>query len=322
MNTAAAILFDEFSHYTTHSKEVAGFQLEEREHPDFGKWNERHFDLGHIKIYEHRADLRREVNVKYDNTALDKFVHHCMCVDGTLSANFHDSNVLAHLSPRSFHSLFLPGDEYQLGMDSKFVNVHIAIDRVYYLNLLSDSERWSADLKNKIANNDVYYAGEHSLSLSMLHSIHAIFNNEMNGSLKKVLIESKVLELLALQLDRLAMLSDTPRNENRQRDLFIAIQQHLDDTFLEDHSLKNIARNFGINDFSLKKGFKETIGTTVFDYLLSKRLAHSLQLLQATNQSISDIGSLVGYKYPNHFSTSFKKRYGVSPSELRNDYLK
>jgi AraC-like DNA-binding protein len=321
MNAAPTILFDEFSHYAAPATEIGDFQMVERYHPDFGKWNERQLDLGHIKIYEHRVDPKRKVNVKFDDRELDKFVHHCMCVEGGLNTNFNDSNLAANLSPRSFHNLFLPGDEYHLGMESQFVNVHIAIARDYYLNLLSDSERWSAELKNKIVNNDVYYAGEHSLSFSMLHSIHAIFNSAVNGALKKVLIESKVLELIALQLDRLAMLSEGPRNGNSQRDLFMAIQRYLDDTFLQDHSLKNIARHFGINDFTLKKGFKETIGTTVFDYLLSKRLAHSLQLLQSSNQSISDIGSLVGYKYPNHFSTSFKKMYGVSPSELRNEHF-
>lgn len=321
MNSAPTILFDEFSSHTTYAGEVGGFQLIERQHPDFGTWNERHLDLGHIKIYEHRADLKRKVNVKYDDSALDKFVHHCMCVDGALEANFHDSNLSANLSPRSFHSLFLPGDEYILGMDSQFVNVHIAIDRDYYLNLLCDSERWSAELKNQILNNDVYYAGEHTLSLSMLISIQAIFNSSIGGALKKVLIEAKVLELIALQLQRSAMVSEGHRKEDTRRDLFMAIQQHLDDTFLQEHSLKNIARHFGINDFILKKGFKETVGTTVFDYLLSKRLAHGMQLLQSTNQSISDIGSIVGYKYPNHFSASFKKMYGVSPSELRNEYL-
>ncbi|MDZ7646175.1 MAG: helix-turn-helix domain-containing protein [Cytophagales bacterium] len=56
-----------------------------------------------------------------------------------------------------------------------------------------------------------------------------------------------------------------------------------------------------------------------YEAKLAKRLAYSLQLLQSTNQSISDIGSLVGYKYPNHFSASFKKMYSVSPTELRND---
>lgn len=321
MNSAPTIPFEEFSHYTTHTEEIEGFQRVERQHPDFGKWHERHIDLGHIKIYEHRVDLKRKVNVKYDDSALDKFVHHCMCVDGALNANFHDSNLAANLSPKSFHSLFLPGDKYQLGMDNQFLNVHIAIARDYYLNLLSDTERWSAELKNQILNNDVYYAGEQSLSLSMLQPIQSIFNSSISGALKKVLIEAKVLELIALQLQRSALLSGGTRKKDNLHDLFIAIQRYLDDTFLQDHSLKNIARHFGVNDFVLKKGFKETVGTTVFDYLLSKRLAHSLQLLQCTNQSISEIGSLVGYKYPNHFSASFKKKYGINPTQLRNDAL-
>jgi AraC family transcriptional activator of pyochelin receptor len=319
MNSAPTILFDEFSHYTTLAQEHGGFQMVERQHPDFGKWSEKYLDLGHIKITEHKVDLKRKVNVKYEDCALDEFVHHCMCIEGGLNTNFNDHKLLATLSPRSFHSLFLRGDEYKLGMEKQFVNVHISIAIDYYLNLLSDSERWSSEIRDQILNKDVFYAGEHSLSLSMIQPIHAIFNSSISGSLKKILIEAKVLELIALQLESFAMLPNFYKSENKQLSLFRDIQRYLDDTFLQDHSLKKIAMHFGINDFLLKKGFKEIVGSTVFDYLLSKRLAYSLQLLQSTNQSISEIGSIVGYKYPNHFSTSFKKMYGVSPSELRND---
>ena len=102
-----------------------------------------------------------------------------------------------------------------------------------------------------------------------------------------------------------------------KKELFLSIQHYLDNTFLEEHSLKNIARHFGINEFLLKKGFRENIGTTVFDYLLSKRLEYSLQLLQSTDQSIADISVTIGYKYPNHFSSAFKKRFGVNPTDWR-----
>lgn len=318
MHTAPTIHFDEFTHHTIHTAEADGCNVTERLHPDFGSWNEKFIDLGHIRVYEHRADLKQRVNVLFENTAVEKFVHHCMCVEGELAANFLDYDVKAKLSPRSFHNLFLPGEEYYLGMGSQFLNVHVEIARDYYINLLGDSELWSETLREKLLNNGVFYPGEFKLSLPMLQTIHAIFNSSLSGSLKKLLIEAKVHELVVLQLHGSVATTEAKRKANENGELFHTIQQHLDNTFLEEHSLKSIARHFGINEFNLKKGFRENFNTTVFDYILSKRLEHSQQLLQDTNQSITEIGTTVGYKYPNHFSAAFKKKFGFNPSEFRN----
>lgn len=317
MKQAPTIHFNEFDHFRTLTEEVNGFQTVERRHPEFGWWQEKFLDLGHIRVYEHRTELKQKVNVEIDDNRLDKFVHHCMSVEGELAANSRDHNLSACLGPRSFHNLFLPGDAYNLGMSIQFLNVHIEVERNYYLDLLSDSEAWSAQMKQQILDNSVYYPGEFKLSLPMIQTIHSIFHSSMSGSLKKVLIEAKVLELLAMQLYSSIGRSEVLKGDTGKKELFLAIQHYLDDTFLEDHSLKSIARHFGINEFLLKKGFRENIGTTVFDYILSKRLEYSLQLLQSTDQSIADIGVTIGYKYPNHFSSAFKKRFGVNPTDWR-----
>jgi len=317
MQAAPTIGMDEFVHYTTRNTEANGFQEVERMHPDFGSWKEKFLDLGHIRVYEHRVELEREVNVLFDDGTVDKYVHHCMSVEGNIAANFLDYNISAALSPKSFHNIFLPGEEYYLSLGKQFVNVHIEVERSYYLGLLDDNECWSAELKERILNNLVYYPGEFKLSLPMLQTIHQIFNSAMSGSLKRLLIEAKVHELLALQLHSSIASINSGVKQNSSRELFHVIKEYLDKTFLHEHSLKSISRHFGINEFSLKKGFRELTGTSVFDYLLNKRLEYSLQLLQNTDQSITSIGTTVGYKYPNHFSSAFKKKFGYNPVNLR-----
>lgn len=316
MKAAPVIHFNEFSNYTTSSTVVNDFEIKEREHPEFGSWREKHLDLGNIRVFEHCANLKQKVNVLFDNSSLDKYVHHCISLEGEMAARFLDHNLSANLRPQTFHYLFLPGDEYHLGMGNQFVNVHIEVTRDYYKNLLSDSERWSAELKEKLMRDDVFYPGEFTLSLPMIQTIHAIFNSPLSGSLRKMLIEAKVLELVALQLHR-CYEEPVATNTKNQSELFHTIRQYLIDTFLEEHSLQSIAKHFGINEFSLKKGFKENFQTTVFDFLFEQRMEFARRQLLDTSFSVSEVGGQLGYKYSNHFSAAFKKKFGVSPASIK-----
>ena len=75
--------------------------------------------------------------------------------------------------------------------------------------------------------------------------------------------------------------------------------------------------SFGLNEFKLKKGFKELFGTTVFDYLYDLKMEYAKQLLAADEVLVNEVSGMVGYRNPNHFSTAFKRKYGMNPTQLR-----
>jgi AraC family transcriptional activator of pyochelin receptor len=120
-----------------------------------------------------------------------------------------------------------------------------------------------------------------------------------------------MLELIALQWN--TSLQDFDRPRSNKYNTLNDVKRYLDDTFLEEHSLRKICMRFGINEFALKNGFKTLFGTTVFDYLIGRRLDHARELLLQPDNSIQQVASLVGYKYANHFSTAFKNRFGKTP---------
>jgi AraC-like DNA-binding protein len=317
MKLSPTIDFKEFEHYTIRKREVNGFHETIRRHPDFGHWRERTFTMNHIRIYEHRAELVKPVNVQFEEVGLGKYVHHCISLEGNMGAYFSNNKLSANLTQHRYHTLYIPENEYLLGFGKVFTNVHIEIDRDHFANLLCESERWSSELRKRIFENEIFYPGECVLTPGMIHTLHDIFNSTLSGSLKRLLIEAKVHELVALQLGNFSEGIQPVKQRSSHRDLFYSIYDYLAARFLEAHSLKDIARNFGINEFALKKGFRENFQTTVFDFLLSKRLEHAREQLLHTDLTVQKISSLVGYKYPNHFSSAFKKKFGILPSSLK-----
>lgn len=82
-------------------------------------------------------------------------------------------------------------------------------------------------------------------------------------------------------------------------------------------SLKEFALQLGTNEFKLKYGFKELYGTSVYRFLKNERLRKSKMLIQYSDLHIKTIAHMTGFKSIPHFSRSFKKRYGYTPSALR-----
>lgn len=85
--------------------------------------------------------------------------------------------------------------------------------------------------------------------------------------------------------------------------------------------LLSIAKQVGMNDYSLKRAFKEVYGTSIFNYLHNLRMQRALALLHQ-DLSIGQIADEIGYKNHSNFTAAFKRTYGYSPKEIRRNRLK
>jgi YesN/AraC family two-component response regulator len=63
--------------------------------------------------------------------------------------------------------------------------------------------------------------------------------------------------------------------------------------------------------------FKKTFGVNYVEYLNKVRLSHAKELLKDRSLTIGEIGEKTGYLNSSTFTTTFKKYYGISPSEYR-----
>ncbi len=82
-------------------------------------------------------------------------------------------------------------------------------------------------------------------------------------------------------------------------------------------SLPVIAREVGGSASKIKAIFKRAYGDTIYNYHLRKRLEKAHLLLQNTSLPVNEIAEECGFASFSHFSRSFKKEYGVTPSQIR-----
>ena len=97
--------------------------------------------------------------------------------------------------------------------------------------------------------------------------------------------------------------------------------EFIDHNFQNDISVEDIATVCGLNRTYFGKIFKEAIGKSPQEFLISYRMIKATELLMLTKLSIGDIGTAVGYDNQLHFSRAFKSVYGISPQKWRTEHI-
>lgn len=82
-------------------------------------------------------------------------------------------------------------------------------------------------------------------------------------------------------------------------------------------SLLELARKVGTHDKRLSALFREHMGSTVFAYVREARLRKSQELLSDSEMNVQDIADLVGFSSACNFTTAFRQRLGMTPTQYR-----
>ncbi|GEM_PF-2098695 len=84
-------------------------------------------------------------------------------------------------------------------------------------------------------------------------------------------------------------------------------------------SLAQISKQVGLNEYKLKRGFKQINQKTIFQYLTELRMQYAAHLLLHTKQPIVEISQKVGYNNHGHFSAAFREYFAKTPSTFRKE---
>jgi signal transduction histidine kinase/DNA-binding response OmpR family regulator len=84
----------------------------------------------------------------------------------------------------------------------------------------------------------------------------------------------------------------------------------------ENLSVEDVARNMAMSRSQLHRKLSAITGQSAGEFLRNYRLDRAMELLRAKAGNVSEVAWSVGFSNPKYFSTSFKERFGISPSEV------
>lgn len=167
---------------------------------------------------------------------------------------------------------------------------------------------------------------------------HYLFHYTSNGF---HLIQSKVLRLLEeingnrygraplitlcvndllLTMNRSVYEDEHPQETGAHGDLFQNLTSYMEEHLDEDLTLDALAARFYVSKYYIAHLFKKTLGISVHQYLMKKRLENCRSAICA-GSDISRACLDYGFKDYSNFYRAFRKEYGMSPKEYREVYM-
>ncbi|WP_118952008.1 helix-turn-helix transcriptional regulator [Taibaiella helva] len=208
---------------------------------------------------------------------------------------------------------------YRKDQRYQFFEVHFT--RKFFRELAHDSSPMLMDFAEKLSASELSELVTPSLPMTfaMHQCIREIMGCQQKGGLKLLFLQSKSIELLTL----LAQAYDE-YNERSQLACKTAYDKdriHYAREYLLLHAeqpptLPELARVAGLNEFKLKKGFREIFNNSVFGYLNDYKLHGAKEMLLA-GRAIKDVADHYGFSSVQHFSKSFRQKFGLPPGQCK-----
>jgi AraC-like DNA-binding protein len=137
-------------------------------------------------------------------------------------------------------------------------------------------------------------------------------------------IEEMAVELLDAVLDSVHRVrGKRPVNYNKatarvHRDRAEATKCFLAGGFRKTLTLAEVARAVHYSPYHLARLFRREVGLPIHQYLTRLRLGAALERLADGADNLTELALDLGFSSHSHFSETFRRVFGISPSEFRS----
>lgn len=141
----------------------------------------------------------------------------------------------------------------------------------------------------------------------------------VKGQAKDMYRRGACLEFLALALESLQKLSGAAAPMLlSQQDMaqLTLVKRQIERSFEQPPSLQELSKMFILNEYKLKKGFKQLFGMSVSGYVQFCRVNHAYKRFLDGESNVSQCAWEAGYTNVSHFITAFRKHYGCTPGKF------
>jgi AraC-like DNA-binding protein len=206
------------------------------------------------------------------------------------------------------------------------VNVHIEPE-IFQAFIANAATGLPETLQHLVRPFDRQYYQRYGIATPTMQSaLRQILLCPYGGLIKQLYLDGKVMELLALLLEQ-ELEAQQGKNyvcalKPEEMEQIHFARQLLLQQLQQPPSIATLARQVGLNEHTLTKGFRQVFGQTVFGYLHEYRLEQARALVAIGDLKMAEIAALVGFASRSYFASAFRKKFGLSPKAYQLSYKK
>tara|TARA_B100001113_G_scaffold56505_1_gene42204 strand:+ start:395 stop:1267 length:873 start_codon:yes stop_codon:yes gene_type:complete len=277
---------------------------------------------------EDRFFVLKSKNEKDKNRSLKKdidlnFIQFHFIVDGKATFSFNNGAYNMDVGNGKYIVLYNPKKKLPLNAviypKSNVLSILISIKKFH--KLFSEDSNNIQFLKDENINQKYYY--ENKISNKIFLVLNELKRFDFNSSTKNLFIKAKVYELFSHLYNRNIdqNIEQCPFLTNEEN--FKKIQQAKNiviTNMTNPPTLNNLSVEINLSLKKLKEGFKKIYGKPVYQYLLEHKMELAKKLLSENNYNVNEVSIKLGYSTASHFITAFKKKYGLTPKNFKQNY--
>lgn len=157
------------------------------------------------------------------------------------------------------------------------------------------------------------FVRQHRQSPMMQAAANELFYSLRNNVGIEMYVEAKAWELLALVLAETASACPDVALCPRVRDVIHAIREELEERHADPPTLSDISARYCLPIASIQAGFKALFGMSVIAFVREYKLQRARRLFAEGDMNVSEVAWDIGYTNLSHFSSAYRKRFGVLP---------
>lgn len=221
-------------------------------------------------------------------------------------------------------ALILPGQNF--GGEKDILNIgslhwiHLRVEKIDTTGMslgkwsqLSKGESLTLGKILLLNHNPVLKLKEAHTTLQSLR--YELFNQEIGYATRVHHLVDELFITIARQ---------STRQNNSQRDFpqtFMKLEQTLRQSLAYQWTVDEMAALIGLGTTTFTEKVKSYTGFSPLNYLINIRISEAIKLLNRQDENVTDIALRTGFYSSQHFSTTFKKLTGYTPSEYRKRNL-
>lgn len=244
-------------------------------------------------------------------------------IEGCLSLHAYKKSSQCRLVLQDHIHTLTAGESLLIRLRKKDTfTIHTFSPKDKVLLILFNCPPVAVSTKHKPSSNSVLI---HELASSqVLLCLKRIFQLHKKSTwLNNLKMQPFLMDIIVQQIEKV-FLNTEPQKASLTDNHYEKVKQVrelIEEDLSINYTISELAKAVGTNKQYLQKHFKLLYGKTILNYMIGLRMELAKNLIMSGKYRITEVARMVGYKHATHFTTAFKKYYGVIPNSLKYSFI-